>query len=123
MPLPPLAPIIPRRMDPRDTLDIYLVLLRGDTLADILQPGEDLTWFSVALTPEAEAAGLIICGEEAAPRYANLVFAIKLTGDPAMRGSPIFNAPGLVVGIEITFATNFEEREKQYTTGVKMVNK
>ncbi|MBD8547899.1 hypothetical protein [Sphingomonas sp. CFBP 8760] len=123
MPLPLLAPIVRRRMDPRDTLDVYIFLLQGETLADILQTGEIVTRFSVALDPTAIAAGMIISGEEDAPRYADRVFFVQLKVDPAMRSSAIFNLEGLVSGIEIDFDTNFEGREKQYTIGVKVVNK
>ena len=123
MALPLLAPTVRRRMDPRDTLDIYPVLLQGDVLRDILQTGETVTHFSVSLTPEAAAAGLMIGVGYDAPRYENLVFAIQLKVDPAMRGNAIFNGEGVVLGIEIEFRTDLEDREKQYTVGVRVVNK
>lgn len=123
MALPNLAPTIPRRMDPRDKLDIYPVLTRGDTLRDILQTGEEVVSFSVGLTAEAAAAGLRLGTGSKAPRYANLVFYAQLSVLPEMQGAAIFAGAGLVVGVEITFTTNIDEREKQYTVGVKVVNK
>lgn len=123
MALPALAPIIPRRMDPRDRMDIYVVLTRGDAARDILQPGEEVTGFTVGLTAEAAAAGLQLGTGDKAPRYADLVFYSHLSVVPAMQGAAIFNASGLVLGIEITFATNVDDREKQYTVGAKVVNK
>lgn len=122
MALPPKAPTVPRRMDPKGVFDFYPVITRGDKEPDVLQTGEDITLFSVGLTPEAAAAGLRISGGDRAPRYANLVFAIVLTADPAMHDSPIFRENGLVLGIEIDFATNLD-RVDQYTVGVRVVNK
>jgi hypothetical protein len=40
-----------------------------------------------------------------------------------MRGSTIFNGEGLVLGVEIDFKTNIEDRDEQYTVGVRVVNK
>lgn len=123
MVLPLLAPTARRRMDPRDTLDVYVVVTQGDAVTDILQTGEEITSFAVALTPEAGAAGVLISDGDAMPRYAGLVFVFQLKVDPLFRDSPIFNGAGTIVGIEVTFATNFEDREKQYTVGVRVVNK
>ncbi len=123
MALPQKAPVVVRRMDPKGVFDFYPMLTRGPLERDILQPDEQLTSFSVGLTPEAAAVGLRISGEEYAPRYADRVFAIQLTVDPAMRGSTIFNGEGLVLGVEIDFKTNIEDRDEQYTVGVRVVNK
>jgi hypothetical protein len=124
MALPLLAPVIPRRLDPRDTLDIYVSLTQGTALRDVLQPAEEVTSFGFALTAEAAAAGLtLLDGGSFTPRYANRVFRAVVRVDPAMRGASIFNGTGVTLGIELTFATNMSEREKQYTIGVKAVNK
>ena len=123
MALPNLAPTFARRMDPRDKMDIYPVLTRGDTARDILQPGEEVTSFSMGLTAEAAAAGLQLGTGAKAPRYADLVFYAQVSVVPSMQGAAIFSGAGLTLGVEITFATNIDEREKQYTVGVKVVNK
>jgi hypothetical protein len=123
MALPNLAPTIPRRMDPRDKLDIYAVLTQGEALRDILQPDEAVTGFSVGLTAEAAAAGLQLGTGDKAPRYADRVFYAQLSVAAGMQGAAIFSGAGLVVGVEITFTTNIDDREKQYTVGVKVVNK
>jgi len=123
MALPFLSPTARRRMDPRDTLDIYVVVTQGDGVRDVLQTGEEITSFTVTLTPEAGAAGLLISEGDAKPRYAGLVFAFQLRVDPAFRDSGIFAGTGFIAGIEVTFATNLEDREKQYTVGVRVVNK
>lgn len=120
MALPNLAPVFIRRMSPRDTMDIYPVLTRGDTVKDILQTGEEVTSFTIGLTAEAVAAGLQIDPDT---RYANTVFFIRLSVNPAIQGSVVFDRTGLVLGVEIRFATNINEREKTYTVGVKVVNK
>ena len=123
MALPLLAPVFPRRMDPRDRLDLYVMLTQGNALRDVLQPGEEVTSFQIALTPEAAAAGLAISESAYAPRYADRVFFFQLTVAPQLRGSAIFNGPGFTGGVEITFATNLSAREKQYTVGIRVVNK
>lgn len=123
MTLPNLAPTFARRMDPRDRMDIYPVLTRGDTVRDILQVGEEVTAFNIGLSAEAAAAGLKLGTDTKAPRYAGLVFYAQLSVIPAMQGAAVFAGPGLVVGVEITFTTDIDDREKRYTCGVKVVNK
>jgi hypothetical protein len=123
MALPLLAPTMVRRMHPRDVLDIYPVLNQGDGLAHILQPDEIVTSFSVTLTAEAAAVGMVIATGEDAPRYAALVFALQVSILPARRSSSIFDGAGVTVGVEINFATNLCNREKTYTHGIKVVRK
>lgn len=123
MALPALAPTFVRRMDPRDKMDIYPVLTRGEKVSDILQPDEEVTSFTIGLTAEAAAAGLQLGTGDKPPRYADLVFYAQLSVAPSMQGAAIFAGAGLVVGVEITFATDVDDREKQYTVGVKVVNK
>ncbi len=123
MTLPLLAPVMLRRMAPRDVLDVYVVLNQGDGLVHILQPGEIVTEFLVTLSAEAAAIGMVIATGINAPRYANRVFALQVSILPARRGSAIFEGNGITVGGEITFATNLANREKQYSFGMKVVRK
>lgn len=123
MSLPLLAPVMVRRMHPRDVLDVYPVLNQGDALPHILQPDEFLTSFSVTLTAEAAAVGMVIATGDDEPRYANLVFALQVSILPAWRSSTIFDGVGVTVGVEIHFATNLCNREKTYTQGIKVVRK
>lgn len=123
MALPNLAPTFLRRMGPRDVMDIYPVLTRGDKVSDILQLGEEVTSFTIGLTAEAAAAGLRLGTDDKAPRYAGLVFYAQLSVAPLMQGAAIFLGAGLVLGVEITFSTNIDDRQKTYTTGVKVVSK
>lgn len=123
MALPSLAPTFVRRMDPRDKMDIYPVLTRGDGMRDILQPDEEVTSFAIGLTAEAAAAGLQLGTDSKAPRYAGLVFYAQLSVRPEMQGAPIFAGAGLTIGVEVTFSTNVDDRKKTYTVGVKVVTK
>lgn len=123
MALPALAPTFARRMDPRDKMDIYPVLTRGEALRDILQPGEEVVDFTIGLPAESVAAGLQLGEGDKKPRYADLVFYAQLSVIPAMQGAAIFAGNGLVLPVEITFSTNMDDREKQYSVGVKVVNK
>jgi hypothetical protein len=123
MALPLLAPVVRRRLDPRDTMDVYVQLTQGDDLRDILQPGEEVTAFTVRLTAESVAAGVRIGTGRNAPRYAALVFAVQLSVDPLLRDNPIFSGSGFLGGFELTFPTSLEDREKQYTVGFRVVQK
>lgn len=123
MALPFLAPTFPRRMAPRDTLDLYVVITQGPGTRDILEPDESIVAFTVGLPADSAAAGLILVDSGAnAPRYGNLVFRFVLKVDPAMRGAAVFEA-GVLLGVELTFSTNIADREKRYTVGVRVVNK
>ena len=123
MALPDKAPIFVRRMDPRDKLDLYPVLTQGDALREILQPDEEVTRFTIGLSAEASAAGLQIGEGEKAPRYGYRVFYMQLSVAPAMQGAAIFLGKGVVLPVEISFATNFDDREKTYSVGVQVVKK
>ena len=123
MALPDKAPTFLRRMDPRDKLDLYPVLMQGNALRDILQPDEAVTRFAIGLSAEAAAAGLQIGIDDKAPRYADRVFYMQLSVAPAMQGAAIFLGKGIVLPVEISFATNFDDREKTYSVGIQVVKK
>jgi hypothetical protein len=123
MALPDKAPTFVRRMDPRDRLDLYVKLTAGEELSAILQTDEVVTSFSIGLTAEAAAAGLRLGTDARAPRYADRTFCFWLMVLPEMQGAAIFSGTGLTLGVEITFTTDVDDREKQYTVGVKVVNK
>ena len=123
MALPDKAPTFVRRMDPRDKLDLYTVLMQGNALRDILKPDETVTRFAIGLSAEAAAAGLQIGTEDKAPRYADRVFYMQLSVAPVMQGAAIFLTRGIVLAVEITFATSFDDREKTYSVGIQVVKK
>jgi len=124
MAIPLLAQTFRRRMDPRDTLDLYVQLSQGETLRDVLQAGETVTNFNVVLPPESYAAGLRLISEgEFAPRYDARVFAFLVYIDLPKQASPLFDGTGFLAPVELTFATNLSDREKQYTVVVRVVNK
>lgn len=123
MALPDKAPIFARRLGPRDKVDYYPALTQGDGLPEILQPGEAVTRFAIGLSAEAAAAGLQIGTDDKAPRYADRVFYMQLSVAPAMQGAAIFLNKGVVLPVEISFATNFDDREKTYSVGIQVVKK
>ena len=121
---PPDIKIFPRRIDPSmPRRGFYPVLTRGDQARDILQPDEDVVSFTITPNAEATAAGLmVLTDEDFAPRYAERVFGFWIDIDPVMRDSPIFNGTGIVLGVEISFTTNFKQSD-QITVGIRVVNK
>jgi hypothetical protein len=90
----------------------------------LLLTGEGVASYALALTPEAVAAGLTL--HDSAP------YPITLTGNqlklwlevaPDMRGSPIFDGAGVIVGIELTITTTATPpRRKQRTALVRISN-
>lgn len=123
MALPDKAPTFARRMDPRDKLDFYPALTQGDTLRDILQVGEKVTQFAIGLSAEAVAAGLQIGTEDQAPRYADPTFYVHLSIAEERQGAAIFLGKGIVLPVEVTFSTDFDDRLKTYSFGVLVVKK
>jgi hypothetical protein len=109
---PPTAPAFTRVLDPADRRALKVRISRGD--GDLmLSPGETITGFTLALTAEAELAGMqILTGDGRSPRLTDpdpavdpeLVFWPVIT--PAMQGAPIFNGGGAALGIELTIDTN-----------------
>jgi hypothetical protein len=124
MPNPPDIKTFARRVDPnKPKRGYYVVLTQGDGVKDILQPGEDVVSFTVSPTSEATAAGLrVLTDTEKLPRYADLVFGFWIDIDPAMKSNLVFNSPGAVLGVEISFTTSLGQ-EDQYTVGIRVVNK
>ncbi|WP_010218956.1 hypothetical protein [Sphingomonas sp. PAMC 26621] len=121
---PPDIKTFPRRIDPNmPRRGFYPVLTRGSEVRDILQPGEEVTSFTVTPNAEATAAGLVVMTDgDFAPRYADRVFAFWVEIATAMRGSSIFNGTGIVLGVELSFTTNFQQSD-QITVGIRVVNK
>ena len=118
---PPTMQVFARKLDPSARRDYYPVLVQNATVDAMLQPGETVTGFTVALRAEAAAAGLRLLTGGKEPRYENLVFAFWVEIDPAKRGDVIFNGFGVDLGVEITFTTNLD-RVDQFTVGVRVVN-
>ena len=121
---PPDIKTFLRRIDPNmPRRGFYPTLTRGATLRDILQPGEGVTSFTVTPNADATAAGLVVLTDgDFTPRYADLVFAFWVEIAAAMRGSSIFNGTGIVLGVEISFTTNFQQQD-QITVGIRVANK
>lgn len=121
---PPDIKTFLRRIDPNmPRRGFYPVLTRGDLVRDILQPKEEVTSFAVTPNADATAAGLVVLTDgDFAPRYADLTFAFWIEIASAMRGSSIFNGTGIVLGVEISFTTSFQQQD-QITVGIRVANK
>lgn len=109
---PLTAPAFSRVLDPADRRALKIRISRGD--GDLmLGPGEKITGFTLALTAEAELAGMqILAGDGRSPRLTDpdpavdpeLVFWPVIA--PAMQGAPIFNGRGVALGVELTIDTD-----------------
>ncbi|WP_242140889.1 hypothetical protein [Sphingomonas sp. TREG-RG-20F-R18-01] len=121
---PPDIKTFPRRVDPSmPRRGFYAVLTRGDQVLDILQTDEEVASFTITPNADATAAGMMVLTDDAfAPRYADRVFGFWIDIDPVMRDSAIFNGTGIVLGVEISFTTNFQQSD-QITVGIRVVNK
>lgn len=95
--------VIRRRLDPSGRLTFFVKLSRGDGVRDQLQPEEVMLAYTVAPTPEALAAGLLLLTGANGPKLGTGdVISFMLEVDPAKRGSTMFGAPeGTNLGIEI----------------------
>jgi hypothetical protein len=120
MTLPLNAKAFTAQMDPADVLDWQVTLSQGSTGLEILQVGESVANFTVALTAEAIAAGLQI---NTTSGYSTLLvgnvisFWISITS--GSQGSAAFTGAGLTIGIEISITTNANPaRVKQRTVVV-----
>ena len=121
---PPDIKTFLRRIDPNmPRRGFYPVLTRGDLVRDILQPREEITSFAVTPNADATAAGLVVLTNgDFAPRYADLTFAFWVEIASSMRSSSIFNGTGIVLGVEISFTTSFQQQD-QITVGIRVANK
>lgn len=116
-------------IEPKDLLDFYIAISQGTAEGDILQPGEDVASYTLALPLEASAAGLTIVEKETengkyATRLADRVLAFWLNIMPAQQGSTAFDGQGVSLPIEFTFTTtNTPPRIKQRTFKIRVTNK
>ena len=125
---PPNAQAIRQPMDPSDVLDFRGTLTQDEASASpppFLLTGESVASFTLALTPEAIAAGLQIKTGDGYPPpvLAGLDLVFWLAVDPAMQGSPIFAGAGVPLAIELTATTDATPpRVKQRTLTVTVAN-
>lgn len=128
MAIPPNAKAIAQPMDPSDVLDFSVTVTRGDPddlPAPFLLTGENVASFTLALSAEAIAAGLLLKsgGGYPPPTFADLVCTFWLAVDPAMQASAAFAAAGLTLAIELTVVTtSTPPRTKQRTLTVTVAN-
>jgi hypothetical protein len=99
--------VLKRRLDPGGKLTYFIKLSRGDGLRDQLQPEEQILSYTVALTNESLAAGLILGTGAKGPRLGADVISFQLEVDVTKRSASMFVAPdGTNLGIEISPITN-----------------
>jgi hypothetical protein len=124
MPLPQNAIIVPQPFDPNDLDKVTVTISKAGVHPaqfPILEAGENIATYVLALTAEAIAIGLRIRNEP--PYYTTLsgqFLNFNLELDEAMRGLATFNK-GITVGIELTVTTDAPApRRKQRTIGIKV---
>jgi len=128
MAIPPNAKAIAQPLDPADILDLETTITQGppDAVpAPLILNTENVASFTLTLSAEAVAAGLQIKTGDGypAPTLSDLKVTFWLAVDPAMQGSPLFNAPGLTLALELTLnTTSVPSRRKQRTITVTVAN-
>lgn len=125
MPLPTVVFKVPQSIDPSDIENITLRISKAGVDSErfpLLDAGENIAQYELALTAEAIAVGLRIKDE--APYFTNLsglLLNFTIDVDPAKRSLPIFNK-GVTVGIELTVLTDaIAPRRKQRTIAIKVI--
>jgi hypothetical protein len=124
MPLPPTAPTFERVLDPADIETFRIILSQGTEPDDMLSPGEDVQSFTLALTPEAVAVGLLIkTGGGYTTALDGLDVDFWLEVDSGEQADPRFDGAGVTVGLELTIdTTSSPMRRKQRTVAVNIAN-
>ena len=92
MPLPPNAVHWSQPMDPADVVDYQTTLSQGETVdpakPPFLQPGESIAEFTLAVTADAAAAGLVIRDNEL------LTSDAMVGGDDVLEVRPVMSGGG-----------------------------
>jgi hypothetical protein len=119
---PPNAISITRPMDPADIEQFFVTLTQGSTGAEVLNTGESVASYTLALTAEAIAAGLQIkTGSGYATNLTGLVLSFWLAVNSANQADAAFSGTGLTLGVEWTITTNASPaRVKQKTIVVQV---
>lgn len=123
MAIPPNALRQAQPLDPADLLDYEVELLQSASTTALLEPGEAVASFTVALTVEAIEAGLRL---KATGGYQTILLGGNVVKfwvdvDPLMRDDPRFGGAGVQLGVEITVTTtNVPPRIRQRTTVIQV---
>lgn len=120
MAIPDTASAWPQWMDPTDMVD-YVANFRGDT--PLLEVGEEIATFTVALLPEAALLGVEIIegvheGADRSPLLFETNSKIRLwmhVLEPS-REDPVFDGEGVNVGIVFTIVTNANPTRRRQRT-------
>lgn len=122
MTIPATAALFDQAIDPDDTVDFTFAITAGDASSNLLQTGESVASYTLALTPESVAAGLqLMTGGGYGPCYSNYLFTFWVSVDPSKRQQAIFSA-GATLGVELTVVTdNTPPRVRNRTLGILVV--
>lgn len=119
MPNPTNAFKFTDQMDPKDNVD-FLLTLNG--VGGILETGETIASYTLALRPEASALGLTIGTATYAPSNpttAQILF--WLTVDPTFQANAAFDGSGVILGVEVTVTTSSNPaRVRQRTVAIQV---
>lgn len=120
MAIPTTAKALSQPLDPAD-IDYYgLIVTQAGTDTDpfpILNAGETITSYTLALPAEAVAAGLIIradAGREMTLVGNALMFWLSI--DPSLASSSIFDGAGVTLPLELTVNTSGLRRKQKTST-------
>lgn len=124
MPIPPDAEAFAQALDPSEQLDYGIDLERAADGSTLLQPGENVASYTLALSAEAIAAGLTIMegdGRDHAMNGDTISMWFKI--DDEMQSLPAFNGAGLSLAGELTLVTtSTPARTRQRTWVVRVAN-
>ncbi len=119
---PPNAETITRPMDPADIEHFTITITSASDGTGLLNDGEDVADYTLALTAEAIAAGLIIKegdGYETELNGRSIGFWLEV--DAEKQADAAFTGAGLALGLEVTVTTTATPpRVKQKTVVVQV---
>ena len=121
MTIPSTAPIAFQKLDPFDVLNYFVEISQGDDAVDVLSSDEDVASFKLTLSAEAVAAGLQLLDGDQVPVMDDLVIEFFLAVAADHQSSPIFDPPGVVLGVRIALNSTLAPLHKERTVGVRCI--
>ena len=121
MAIPPTAAVFPSGLDPHDQLDFVI------PCGPILEAGEEIASYTLALYAESTALGLTIMndpGREHALTEDARAILLWLEIDTALENNAAFIGGGVRLPMEVTIVTNSNpSRRRQFTCLVPVAQK
>lgn len=119
MPIPINAFKFTDPMDPKDNID-FLLSLSG--VGGILEAGETIASYTLALRPESTALGLTIGTGSYAPSNptaSQILFWLSV--DPTFQANTSYDGAGVILGVEVTITTtSTPARVRQRTVAIQV---